>query len=67
MTEEQTAATHDERMKIVEDAQMLAAKDVPIIPYYQGSMVAVSAKNVQGIDKTLDTAFVMRFWLLSKS
>jgi peptide/nickel transport system substrate-binding protein len=67
LTEEQTAKTHEERMKYVEEAQMLAAKDVPIIPYYQGSMIAVANKDVQGIKSTLDTAFVMRFWMLSKS
>jgi len=67
LTEEQTAKTHEERMKYVEEAQTLAAKDVPIIPYYQGSMIAVANKDVQGIKSTLDTAFVMRFWMLSKS
>jgi hypothetical protein len=29
-------------------------------------MVAVSRKNVQGIGSTLDAAFYMRFWLISK-
>ena len=67
LTEEQSAKTHEERMKYVEEAQMLAAKDVPIIPYYQGAMVAVANKDVHGIKSTLDTAFVMRFWMLSKS
>ena len=46
---------------------MLAAKDVPIIPYWQGKMIAVSRSNVKGIDRTLDAAFNMRFWLISKS
>jgi peptide/nickel transport system substrate-binding protein len=67
LSDEQTAKTDEERMTYVKKAQMLAAKDAPIIPYYQGSMVAVANKNVQGIDKTLDTAFVMRFWMLTKS
>ena len=48
-------------------AQQLAAKDAPIIPYWQGSMISVSSKDVQGIDDTLDPTFIMRFWLLSKS
>ncbi len=44
----------------------LGAKDLPTIPYWQGNMVAVSRKNVKGIDSTLDAAFYMRFWLISK-
>lgn len=67
LSEEQTAKTHEERMSYVKQAQELAAKDVPIIPYYQGSMIAVANKDVHGIKSTLDTAFVMRFWMLSKS
>jgi hypothetical protein len=30
-------------------------------------MIAVSQKNVNGIDQTLDPTFIMRFWLISKS
>jgi hypothetical protein len=29
-------------------------------------MIAVSRNNVKGIDSTLDAAFLMRFWLISK-
>jgi hypothetical protein len=39
---------------------------VPIIPYWQGKMVAVSRSNVKGIERTLDASFNMRFWLISK-
>ena len=46
--------------------QVLAARDMPIIPYWQGKMVAVSRSNVRGIDGTLDAAFNMRYWQLSK-
>ena len=55
------------RLAVLRQAQVLAAKDVPIIPYWQGKMIAVSRTNVQGIDGTLDAAFNMRFWELSKS
>lgn len=67
LTKEQAAKTDSERLDIVKQAQELAAKDVPIIPYFQQSMVAVSRKNVHGIKGTLDTTFLMRFWMLSKS
>jgi peptide/nickel transport system substrate-binding protein len=51
---------------VIKQAQQLAAQDVPIIPYWQGAMIAVSQKGVQGIDQTLDPTFIMRFWLISK-
>jgi hypothetical protein len=38
-----------------------------VIPYWQGTMVAVAHNNVHGIDGTLDPSFIMRFWQLSKS
>jgi peptide/nickel transport system substrate-binding protein len=55
------------RLAVIKQAQVLAAKDVPIIPYWQGKMIAVSRSNVTGIDGTLDAAFNMRFWELGKS
>ncbi|HZR92044.1 MAG TPA: ABC transporter substrate-binding protein [Gaiellaceae bacterium] len=64
---EYAATSTPARLGVIKQAQMLAAKDVPIIPYWQGKMVAVSRNNVHGIDSTLDAAFNMRFWLLSKS
>jgi peptide/nickel transport system substrate-binding protein len=67
IAKEQAAKTTPARLAIIKQAQLLAAKDVPIIPYWQGKMIAVSKSNVQGIDSTLDPTFIMRFWLISKS
>ena len=64
---EQGAATVKARLAVVKQMQVLAAKDVPIVPVWQGNMIVVSRSNVQGIDKTLDPTFTMRFNLLSKS
>jgi peptide/nickel transport system substrate-binding protein len=66
MVKEQGTKSIEARLSIVKQAQRLAAQDVPIIPYWQGSMIAVSKSGVQGIDKTLDPTFIMRFWLISK-
>lgn len=55
------------RLAVLKQAQLLAAKDMPIIPYWQGKMIAVSRSNVKGIDGTLDAAFNMRYWKISKS
>jgi peptide/nickel transport system substrate-binding protein len=67
LSREQGTESGSARNALSEQAQTLAAKDVPIIPYWQGSMIAVAQKNVNGIDQTLDPTFIMRFWLISKS
>jgi peptide/nickel transport system substrate-binding protein len=67
LTREQAAKDPGARQDLIRQAQTLSAKDVPIIPYWQGNMVAVSRDNVNGIDSTLDPTFIMRFWLISKS
>jgi peptide/nickel transport system substrate-binding protein len=61
------ARTSAGRLAALRAAQVLSAKDVPNIPVWQGKMIAVSRNNVTGIDQTLDAAFNMRFWLISKS
>ena len=55
------------RIKVIKQIQLLAARDVPIIPYWQQSMIAVGRSNVRGIPATLDPTVLMRFWQLSKS
>jgi len=66
-TREHSARTTAARLAIIRAQQVLAAKDVPIIPYMQLAMVAVSRNNVHGIPRTLDPAYLMRFWVISKS
>ncbi len=67
LKKEQGSKSATQRLKIVKQAQVLAANDVPIIPYWQGKMIAVGRSNVHGIDSTLDPTFIFRFWLVSKS
>jgi peptide/nickel transport system substrate-binding protein len=64
---EQSAKTESRRIAVIKQIQRLAAQDVPIIPYWQGNMIAVGRNNVRGIPSTLDAAFIMRYWKLSKS
>jgi peptide/nickel transport system substrate-binding protein len=64
---EKAAKTTAKRVAIIKQIQVLAAKDVPIIPYWQSNMVVVGRKNVRGIPSTLDAAFILRYWKLSKS
>jgi peptide/nickel transport system substrate-binding protein len=64
---ERAARTEGARIAALRAMQLLAAKQLPTIPYWQGKMIAVSHSNIQGINGTLDAAFYMRFWKLSKS
>jgi peptide/nickel transport system substrate-binding protein len=67
LKQEQAAKTTPKRIAIIKQIQKLAARHVPIIPYWQGNMVAAGRSNIRGIPTTLDAAFIMRFWKLSKS
>ena len=67
LSKEKATSNAEARYGVLVQIQKLAAKDVPIIPYWQGKMIAVSRSNVHGIDSTLDPSFLMRFWLISKS
>jgi peptide/nickel transport system substrate-binding protein len=67
IAQERGAKTTAVRIKALASMQTLAAKQLPTIPYWQGNMIAVSKNNVHGIDGTLDAAFYMRFWEISKS
>jgi peptide/nickel transport system substrate-binding protein len=63
---EQAATTPARRIAVIKQIQRLAAQDVPIVPYWQGNMIAVGRSNVRGIPSTLDAAFIMRYWKISK-
>ncbi len=67
LAQEQAATSTARRLAIIRQIQTLAAQDVPIIPYWQGNMIAVGRTNVRGIPSTLDAAVIMRYWKISKS
>jgi peptide/nickel transport system substrate-binding protein len=64
---EQAAATTPKRLAIIRQIQRLAAQLAPVIPVWQGQMIAPARSNVSGIPGTLDATYNMRFWKLSKS
>src|SRR5579862_7204638 len=66
IAKERAATTDASRYSYLKQMQILGAQTLPTIPYWQGNMIAVSQKSVQGIDSTLDAAYYMRFWLISK-
>jgi peptide/nickel transport system substrate-binding protein len=46
--------------------QQLGAEDAPIIPYFVAKQVAVVRDGVNGVEDTLDAAFLFRFSVISK-
>jgi peptide/nickel transport system substrate-binding protein len=64
---EEAAKTPAARIAAIKQAQMIAAQDAPIIPYWQNTMLVVGRSNIQNLPKTIDLDYLMRFWLLSKS
>jgi peptide/nickel transport system substrate-binding protein len=64
---ELASKTLRQRLAVIRQIQLLAARDVPIVPYWQQAMLAVGRNNVRGIPSTLDPTVILRFWKLSKS
>jgi peptide/nickel transport system substrate-binding protein len=54
------------RAKDIEDIQAKVAAQLSTLPMLQGAQVAVSGKDVKGVDDTLDASFKFRFNVLSK-
>ncbi|MFF1838642.1 ABC transporter substrate-binding protein [Streptomyces sp. NPDC058231] len=53
-------------MKEFGELQEDVAKDLPILPLWQGKQYAVAYDNISGLEWTLDTSTVFRFWEISK-
>ncbi|MGW1378700.1 ABC transporter substrate-binding protein [Streptomyces sp. NPDC002446] len=49
------------------ELQDIIAKDLPIIPIWQGKQYAVAREGVSGLEWTLDSSTVFRFWEIRKS
>ncbi len=56
------------RTTAIENIQTAGATgELPTLPLLQGKQIAVTGPTVTGVDKTLDSAFLFRFWLIGKS
>jgi peptide/nickel transport system substrate-binding protein len=61
-----TTTDKSARESTIKDAQNALAKDISTLPLLQGAQVAISAKGVNGVDKTLDASFKFRLGTISK-
>ncbi|HVT65353.1 MAG TPA: ABC transporter substrate-binding protein [Mycobacteriales bacterium] len=67
ITAEQASTSDTERNQTFAQMQTLLAKDVPLIPIWQGGQVAAVRDGVTGVESTLDPDYDFRFWLIGKS
>ncbi|HET6549286.1 MAG TPA: ABC transporter substrate-binding protein [Solirubrobacter sp.] len=56
----------DKRTEAFEKLQDIEARDVPMIPLWEGKQVAAVREGVEGVEKTFDPAFQFRFWVVTK-
>jgi len=67
LLDQELASTNDQtRQKIFGQLQDIVAKDVPLIPSWDGQNVAVAGKNMTGVLQTLDPTYIFRFWMIGK-
>ncbi|MFC6065772.1 ABC transporter substrate-binding protein [Streptomyces ochraceiscleroticus] len=49
------------------EVQQIVADELPLLPLWQGKQYAVARDTVSGLEWTLDSSTVFRFWEISKS
>ena len=63
---QQASTDQSKREEIFGQIQEIAARDVPIIPIWQGKQVAAVREGVTGVGDTFDPSFQFRYWLIGK-
>ncbi len=67
LLDRQLASTRQtERVGIFGRLQDVLARDVPLLPLWEGKQMAAVRTGAEGVEKTFDPALQMRFGLLSK-
>ncbi len=67
LTKEETQTGGDRTQAFAEIQSKLATGTLPLLPLLSGKQVAVTAKNISGVQETLDPTYQFRMWLFSKS
>ncbi|MGH3507460.1 MAG: ABC transporter substrate-binding protein [Nocardioidaceae bacterium] len=67
VAEEQGTTDQAAREEAITKLQQLAAEDVPFVPSWVGKNTAIYGDGIEGVEETLDPAFIMRLWTLSKN
>ncbi|HEY6738419.1 MAG TPA: ABC transporter substrate-binding protein [Actinopolymorphaceae bacterium] len=64
LARELAAQKLSERKPVLEQLQQIGAEDVPTLPIWQDQMIAAVRDGVTGVDKTFDTLYTFRLWLV---
>ncbi len=67
IAQEKASTDPAERAQIFEEIQRIGAQDVPIIPVWEGTQLAVTQQNIVGVQETLDPSYQFRYWLVGKT
>ncbi len=67
IAEEQGTDDQAAREEVFGELQNIVAEDVPFIPSWVGQNTGVYGAGMEGVEDTLDPAFIFRFWLVSKN
>jgi peptide/nickel transport system substrate-binding protein len=67
VADEQATDDQAQREEVFGQLQDIVAQDVPFLPSWVGQNTGVYGEGMQGVEDTLDAAFIFRFWLVSKN
>jgi peptide/nickel transport system substrate-binding protein len=67
LTKEETQTGGDRADAFKQLQEKLATGTLPLLPLLSGKQVAVTGKNISGVQDTLDPTYQFRMWLFSKS
>jgi peptide/nickel transport system substrate-binding protein len=55
-----------DRAAIFGEIQDIVARDVPVLPLWQGKQIVAVRPGVEGVEQSFDPALQLRLWLVSK-
>jgi peptide/nickel transport system substrate-binding protein len=67
LSQERASTDQAERVAAFEEIQQIGAEEVPLIPVWQATQIAVAQEGVTGVEETLDVSYIFRYWLISKA
>ncbi len=67
LTKEETQSGSARQDAFTQLQNILATKTLPLLPLLSGKQVAVTGKNISGVQETLDPTYQFRMYLFSKS
>ncbi|GAB3263450.1 periplasmic substrate-binding domain-containing protein [Arthrobacter pigmenti] len=66
IAKQRTETDEAKRMKLIEQIQTEVAKDLSTLPILQGAAIAITGKDVKGVQDTLDASYKFRLGVISK-